>query len=103
MIENQFYGTIGYSDDNKCKRFREIASELADLYAKKNEDYGDSFGNLYKKLGPIAGLVPLHNKIDRATNLVQSKESHFESLEDTFRDLASYAIMNLIELENKDA
>ena len=85
--------------DYKVKRFREIATGLADLYEKKNYNYGDSFGKLYNDLGPVAGLVPLHNKLDRATSLVKGSTNHFESLEDTLKDLASYAIMNLIEIE----
>lgn len=85
--------------DYKVKRFREIATGLADLYEKKNHNYGDSFGKLYDDLGPISGLVPLHNKLDRATSLIKGDTNHFESLEDTLKDLASYAIMNLIELE----
>lgn len=84
---------------DKVKRFREIVTDMADLYAAKNENYGDSFGKLYEDLGPVAGLVPLHNKLDRATNLVKGGENKFESLEDTFKDLACYAIMNLIAME----
>lgn len=83
----------------KVKRFREIVNELADLYEKKNHNYGDSFGKLYDDLGPVAGLVPLHNKLDRVTNLIKGDTNHFESIEDTLRDLANYSIMNLIELE----
>jgi len=84
---------------NKVERFREIATSMADLYEKKNANYGDSFGVLYHTLGPISGLVPLHNKLSRATNLIKGGHNDFESLEDTFKDLASYAIMNLIEFE----
>ena len=87
---------------DKVKMFREIVNEMADLYEKKNSNYGDSFGQLYDKLGPVAGLVPLHNKIDRATSLVKGDENHFESLEDTFKDLACYAIMNLIEMKTRN-
>lgn len=83
----------------KVKRFREIVNELADLYEKKNQNYGDSFGQMYETLGPISGLVPLHNKLDRITNLVKGDSNHFESIEDNLRDLANYAIMNLIEME----
>ena len=35
----------------------------------------------------------------RATSLVKGDENHFESLEDTFKDLACYSIMNLIEMK----
>ena len=84
---------------DKVKMFREIVTEMADLYEKKNSNYGDSFGQLYSALGPISGLVPLHNKLDRATSLIKGNNNNFESLEDTFKDLACYAIMNLIEMK----
>ena len=83
---------------DKVKMFRDIVNAMADLYEKKNSNYGDSFGKLFKDLGPTAGLVPLHNKLDRATNLIKGGQNNFESLEDTFKDLACYAIMNLIEM-----
>ena len=86
--------------NDKVIRFREIVNELADLYEKKNHNYGDSFGKLYSDLGPIAGLVPLHNKLDRLTNLIKGDSNHFESIEDNFKDLDNYAIMNLIEMED---
>ena len=84
---------------DKAKMFREIVNEMANLYEKKNSNYGDSFGQLYDALGPISGLVPLHNKLDRATSLIKGNKNNFESLEDTFKDLACYAIMNLIEMK----
>lgn len=84
---------------DKVQKFKEIADSLSNLYARKNANYGDSFGKLFADLGPIAGLVPLHNKLDRLTNLVRGGRNDFESIEDTLRDLASYCIMNLIEME----
>ena len=84
----------------KSNLFRSIVTQMADLYEKKNSNYGDSFGQLFEELGPVAGLVPLWNKLHRATSLIKGDENHFESLEDTFKDLACYAIMNLIELKN---
>jgi hypothetical protein len=84
---------------DKAKMFREIVNEMADLYEKKNANYGDSFGQLFDALGPISGLVPLHNKLDRATSLIKGNKNNFESLEDTFKDMACYAIMNLMEMK----
>jgi DNA-directed RNA polymerase delta subunit len=83
----------------KANEFRSIVNKMADLYEKKNSNYGDSFGQLYKELGPTAGLVPLWNKLHRATSLIKGDENHFESIEDTLKDLACYAIMNLIEMK----
>lgn len=83
----------------KSNRFRTIVNDMADLYEKKNSNYGDSFGQLFEELGPTAGLVPLWNKLHRATSLIKGNKNNFESLEDTLKDLACYAIMNLIEME----
>ena len=87
--------------EEKTKRFFEIVTNLANMYAKKNTDYGDSFGKLYDDLGPIAGLVPLYNKLHRITSVIKNNNTNFESLEDSFKDLACYAIMNLIEMEEQ--
>ena len=83
----------------KANKFRSIVNDMADLYEKKNSNYGDSFGQLFEELGPTAGLVPLWNKLHRATSLIKGNKNNFESLEDTLKDLACYAIMNLIEME----
>ena len=86
------------TNQEKVALFRQITQEMADLYEKKNNNYGDSFGNCYRDLGPVSGLVPLHNKLDRLTSLVKGNPNNFESIEDSFIDLANYAIMNLIEI-----
>ena len=82
--------------------FADIIGEMYDLYKKKNANYGNSFTKLYEDLGPVAGLVPLHNKLDRLTNLVKGGKNDFESIEDTLIDLANYAIMNIIEYEKRN-
>jgi hypothetical protein len=86
---------------NKVQEFKKIADQMADTYAKKNENYGDSFGDTYEKLGAVSGLVRLYDKLNRATSLVNGGENHYESLEDTFIDMACYAIMNVIELRKQ--
>lgn len=85
---------------DKVKQFEEITKEMCTLYRTKNENYGDSFGESYRKLGPISGITRMYDKMNRAISLVTNGNNHHESLEDTFIDLANYAIMNLIELRN---
>ena len=87
--------------EQKIAEFKKIVEEMVKLYEQKNKNYGDSFGELYKELGPTAGLVPLWNKLHRATSLIKGNKNNFESLEDTFKDLACYAIMNLIALKEE--
>ena len=85
--------------NNKTETFENIAKELLGIYTKKNADYGDSFGETYKKLGIISAVTRIADKTNRLVNLsVNERQVEDESIEDTLRDLANYAILTLIEL-----
>lgn len=87
---------------NNVDRFREIANDLGELYEKKNAAYGNSFGETYQKLGIISAVTRISDKYNRLCNLATNPDidNLGESLEDTLKDLASYCIMTLIELNN---
>ena len=88
---------------NKIERFKEIVAEMATLYENKNKDYGDSFGKSIKEHGNIAGIVRMEDKFNRLKNLLLSfEEPNFESISDTLTDLANYAIMMRMEIEDED-
>jgi hypothetical protein len=76
--------------------------ELIDLLLSKHKDYGpknisDSPG------GAINGLrVRMHDKLARINNLVDSGNNpEHESLEDSFKDMANYAIIGLLVLRGQ--
>lgn len=74
------------------KTNKEFFDSICDLQTAKNANYGNSFEKLWSELGPISGLVPLHNKLDRLTNLIKNPDTNkFESIEDTLKDLCGYA------------
>lgn len=81
--------------------FKQITGEMNKLFEKKNSNYGNSFSNLYQKFGTLSGIVPLHNKLDRITSLVQGTENNFESIEDSLVDLATYSVMLLMEVRKE--
>ena len=84
------------------ERFRQITNEMADLYAKKNADYGNSFAKSIEEFGLIAGLVRLSDKWNRVCELVKNNGDHQvanESLKDTAIDGACYFIMLAMEIE----
>ena len=81
--------------------FAYILDEMFALYEKKNRNYGDSFGETWTKLGPISGITRLYDKLNRAANLVKGEKNDFESLEDTFIDLANYSVMCLVEMQKE--
>ena len=79
-----------------------IMSELADLLISKHSDYGPK--NISASPGgPINGLrVRMHDKLARINNLVDNnRDAKFESLEDSFKDLANYAVIGLMVLRDK--
>ena len=81
--------------------FTQITKEMNEIFEKKNSNYGNSFSNLYQKFGMLSGIVPLHNKLDRITSLVQGTENNFESIEDSLIDLSTYSIMLLMEVRKE--
>lgn len=89
-------------DMNNVEHFKKIATELGELYDKKNRCYGNSFSDTYKKLGLISAVTRISDKYNRLCNLATNPDidNLGESLEDTLRDMASYCIMTVMELEN---
>ena len=87
---------------NNVEKFKKIATELGELYEKKNKAYGNSFSDTYKKLGIISAVTRISDKFNRLCNLATNPDidNLGESLEDTLRDMASYCIMTVMELEN---
>lgn len=88
---------------DKIQRFCEITESLCNLYEKKNRAYGDSFGSTFQKLGIISAVTRISDKYNRLCNLATNPDidNLGESIEDTLQDLASYAIMTIIELKKK--
>jgi hypothetical protein len=78
------------------------ASELAELLLSKHKDYGPK--NISQAPGgAINGLrVRMHDKLARINNLIDSGASpEHESLEDSFKDMANYAIIGLLVLRKQ--
>ena len=85
---------------SKPERHAEICEELNAIYCRKNADYGDSFGETFRKLGIISAVTRITDKVNRLQSLcVHSAQVQDESVRDTLYDLANYAIMTAIEME----
>lgn len=97
-------GTMG-GCKTKLERHKEICADLSEIYRKKNEAYGDSFGKTYRELGIISAVTRMEDKMNRIASLATGAKNEVtdESLADSICDLANYAIMTLIEMKQKDA
>ena len=92
-------------ENSKTTKFASITNEMAETYARKNSDYGDSFGQSVKEFGPVAGVVRISDKFNRLKSLLSGKEQKVndESVLDTLTDMACYCIMLRMELENENS
>ena len=92
--------TIKPNIEPKVAQHYVICQKLNKVYKAKNHDYGDSFGDTYKKLGIISAVTRLSDKMNRIMSLAVSHDAQVkdEKIEDTLLDMANYAIMTLIEL-----
>lgn len=87
-----------------ARRFRELTTQMADTYERKNADYGNSFSKSIAEFGPVAGVVRIGDKFNRIKNLVRNPDAQCvddESIGDTLLDMANYCVMLKIEMENK--
>ncbi len=90
---------------NYPQRFQQIATDLASLYARKNNDYGNSFADTYQRFGPVSALTRMSDKFNRACQLAlypKDQKINDEGLKDTLLDLAAYSIMYAMELEREN-
>jgi hypothetical protein len=75
----------------------EIMDEIGNLLITKQADYGP--GNINNAFGgPINGLlVRIGDKFERLKNLYKSsKKPQHEPIEDSFKDMANYAVIALM-------
>ena len=85
----------------KAEQHAAICKTLNDIFVAKNADYGDSFSSLYKKLGLISAVTRISDKTNRLHSLcTRDALVKEESVRDTLLDLANYAVMTVIEMDN---
>lgn len=100
---NKMPHQLTLNDLDNVKIHENICKELNNIYKKKNADYGNSFENSLDKHGLIAGIVRMDDKMSRLISLNSKNEQMVldESLRDTLMDLANYAIMSVMWLDEQ--
>lgn len=88
----------------KIERHKQICDEINALYAKKNHDYGDSFHQTFVEEGLVMSRIRLGDKFSRFKTLSKNAERQVknETLRDTLIDMANYAIMTILEMEEEE-
>lgn len=87
----------------KNDRHKALCMELNALYEKKNHDYGDSFHQTYLEEGLAMSRIRLSDKLSRfkALSKKQNAQVKDESIRDTLIDLANYALMTILEMDDE--
>ena len=76
------------------------AMEIGNLIDGKGDDYGDCLDVLFREYGMMFFTVMLANKLERLKNLSKKESApKYESINDTLKDIAGYAILALMEVE----
>ena len=91
--------------NEKVRQHAAVCNELNALFARKNADYGDAFHTSFLDEGLAMARIRLGDKLARFKSLTKSEvqEVKDESIRDTLIDLANYAIMTVLELDDQKA
>ena len=84
---------------------KKVCYELNALYDRKNKDYGDSFSQSWQDYGITMAAIRIGDKYNRLRNLTTGKTVQNvagETVRDTLLDLANYAIMAIMELDEEE-
>lgn len=89
---------VGLKELQFKRNVESILQDLKETLVAKNADYGDSYAKSVEKYGETVMLIRLGDKLSRLESLILSKKIPNvcdESIEDTLKDLAGYAILEL--------
>lgn len=92
---------------DRVEMFSGFCDKIDELHKKKNNDYGNAFGENFQELGEydekyslVYAFGHMKEKLKRIESLSFGTQMvKEESLEDSLLDLASYALMTLVELK----
>ena len=89
--------------DKNLSSVSDAYKHLVSVYEAKNSDYGNSFEECCNKFGLVSAVVRMNDKINRINSLYDKKDMNVnESLVDTLLDLANYAVMTAVWMNNND-
>ena len=86
------------------EKFEKITQAMLEIYKVKNANYGSSFDKSLDEDGLIVSKIRIGDKFNRFVSLLKkdSMGTVDESIYDTLLDLANYAILTIMWLENKE-
>lgn len=85
---------------SRIEQLERVQNECKELFAKKNQDYGDAFATY----GSVGVIVRIGDKIQRLTSVTNKSISLVsdESIRDTLLDLHNYSAMAIMLMDQAD-
>ena len=97
--------TVKQTKMDRLDIYQYILNNLEETYKNKNNDYGNSVADTYKKFGDLSFLVRITDKYNRLLTLCNPNNEQKvkdEKIDDTILDLANYCLLWLVEREYKN-
>lgn len=98
--------TVKQTKMDRLDIYQYILNNLEETYKNKNNDYGNSVADTYKKFGDLSFLVRITDKYNRLMTLCNpnapEQKVKDEKIDDTILDLANYCLLWLVEREYKE-
>lgn len=97
--------TVKQTKMDRMDIYQYILNNLEETYKNKNNDYGNSVADTYKKFGDLSFLVRITDKYNRLLTLCNPNNEQKvkdEKIDDTILDLANYCLLWLVEREYKE-
>lgn len=97
--------TVKQTKIDRLDIYQYILNNLEETYKAKNNDYGNSVADTYKKFGDLSFLVRITDKYNRLLTLCNPNNEQKvkdEKIDDTILDLANYCLLWLVEREYKE-
>lgn len=95
---------MGNNEQEIQKAITRECDKLKDLLIAKNKMYGNSFFKTLDEYGDILICIRLEDKLNRLKQIILNGEKDNETDErliDTLMDLAGYAILSRVYIDNK--
>lgn len=92
----------GITTDSFTEQMEATTANLEHKLIAKNHDYGNAFHESVEDFGNVVMAIRINDKVKRLKTLLKTDQQvKDETIEDTLYDLAGYAILSLIELEQQ--
>ena len=101
QLAKGFADTTDISNEEALALYDKYITATKELMYAKNHDYGDSFHQTFIEEGMAMARIRLGDKFSRFKTLSRGggQKVNDESIRDTLIDLANYAIMTVLEMD----